>query len=118
MCSRYFPAVIKSLAPIRNSQVVIPEVSPPHPHPNPADSDTMLVDQVVLMLCTLWPVIALPLAPGNIGNAFAMQEGDGRILQRSKRGWMWNQFFLMEEYTGNDHQYVGKVTRPNRLAAT
>ncbi|KAJ3611778.1 hypothetical protein NHX12_021792 [Muraenolepis orangiensis] len=22
---------------------------------------------------------------------------------------MWNQFFLMEEYTGNDHQYVGKL---------
>uniref|UniRef100_A0A674NLE8 Cadherin-10 n=1 Tax=Takifugu rubripes TaxID=31033 RepID=A0A674NLE8_TAKRU len=36
-------------------------------------------------------------------------EGDGRILQRSKRGWMWNQFFLLEEYTGNDHQYVGKL---------
>ncbi|XP_051910616.1 cadherin-10a isoform X1 [Hippocampus zosterae] len=69
----------------------------------------MLVDQVVLMLCTLWPAVALPLAPGNIGNVFAMQEGDGRILQRSKRGWMWNQFFLMEEYTGNDHQYVGKL---------
>uniref|UniRef100_A0A8D3CUK7 Cadherin-6 n=1 Tax=Scophthalmus maximus TaxID=52904 RepID=A0A8D3CUK7_SCOMX len=34
---------------------------------------------------------------------------DGRILQRSKRGWMWNQFFLLEEYTGNDHQYVGKL---------
>uniref|UniRef100_A0A671XYP4 Cadherin 10 n=1 Tax=Sparus aurata TaxID=8175 RepID=A0A671XYP4_SPAAU len=22
---------------------------------------------------------------------------------------MWNQFFLLEEYTGNDHQYVGKL---------
>uniref|UniRef100_A0A8C5CFA5 Cadherin-6 n=1 Tax=Gadus morhua TaxID=8049 RepID=A0A8C5CFA5_GADMO len=33
----------------------------------------------------------------------------GRILHRSKRGWMWNQFFLMEEYTGTDHQYVGKL---------
>lgn len=30
-------------------------------------------------------------------------------LRRSKRGWMWNQFFLLEEYTGNDDQYVGKV---------
>ncbi|XP_070784414.1 cadherin-10a isoform X2 [Enoplosus armatus] len=38
-----------------------------------------------------------------------MPESDGRILQRSKRGWMWNQFFLLEEYTGNDHQYVGKL---------
>lgn len=31
------------------------------------------------------------------------------MLRRSKRGWMWNQFFLLEEYTGNDDQYVGKV---------
>ncbi|XP_076014285.1 cadherin-10-like isoform X2 [Genypterus blacodes] len=38
-----------------------------------------------------------------------MAESDGRILQRSKRGWMWNQFFLLEEYGGNDHQYVGKL---------
>uniref|UniRef100_A0A3Q1KCA9 Cadherin-10 n=1 Tax=Anabas testudineus TaxID=64144 RepID=A0A3Q1KCA9_ANATE len=36
-------------------------------------------------------------------------KSDGRILQRSKRGWMWNQFFLLEEYAGNDHQYVGKL---------
>ncbi|XP_060794727.1 cadherin-10-like isoform X2 [Neoarius graeffei] len=31
------------------------------------------------------------------------------MLRRSKRGWMWNQFFLLEEYTGNDDQYVGKL---------
>ncbi|XP_062860064.1 cadherin-10-like [Trichomycterus rosablanca] len=30
-------------------------------------------------------------------------------LRRSKRGWMWNQFFLLEEYTGNEVQYVGKL---------
>lgn len=30
-------------------------------------------------------------------------------LNRSKRSWMWNQFFLLEEYTGSDYQYVGKV---------
>ncbi|KAM8967833.1 cadherin-6-like [Pelodytes ibericus] len=28
---------------------------------------------------------------------------------RSKRSWMWNQFFLLEEYTGDDYQYVGKL---------
>uniref|UniRef100_A0A674N6Y9 Cadherin-10 n=1 Tax=Takifugu rubripes TaxID=31033 RepID=A0A674N6Y9_TAKRU len=41
------------------------------------------------------------------------QEGDNRNknipLRRSKRGWMWNQFFLLEEYTGTDMQYVGKL---------
>ena len=33
----------------------------------------------------------------------------GKILKRFKRGWMWNQFFLQEEYTGSDKQYIGKV---------
>uniref|UniRef100_A0A8C4IBQ5 Cadherin-10 n=1 Tax=Dicentrarchus labrax TaxID=13489 RepID=A0A8C4IBQ5_DICLA len=64
---------------------------------------------LLLMLSILWPSTALPFTPGNIGNLFGMAESDGRILQRSKRGWMWNQFFLLEEYTGNDHQYVGKL---------
>ncbi|XP_056376941.1 cadherin-9 [Hyla sarda] len=32
-----------------------------------------------------------------------------KVLQRKKRGWMWNQFFLLEEYTGSDTQYVGKL---------
>ncbi|XP_025938132.1 cadherin-6 isoform X5 [Apteryx rowi] len=30
-------------------------------------------------------------------------------FSRSKRSWMWNQFFLLEEYTGTDYQYVGKL---------
>lgn len=37
---------------------------------------------------------------------------DGKALHRQKRGWMWNQFFLLEEYTGSDYQYVGKVSFP------
>lgn len=32
-----------------------------------------------------------------------------KVLHRAKRGWMWNQFFLLEEYTGSDTQYVGKL---------
>lgn len=32
-----------------------------------------------------------------------------RLLKRVRRGWMWNQFFLQEEYTGSDYQYIGKV---------
>ncbi|XP_053268397.1 cadherin-10-like isoform X1 [Pleuronectes platessa] len=71
----------------------------------------MVLKQVVLLLLlsVLWPSSALPFTPGNIGKLFGMAESDGRILQRSKRGWMWNQFFLLEEYAGNDHQYVGKL---------
>uniref|UniRef100_A0A8C5CWB2 Cadherin 6 n=1 Tax=Gadus morhua TaxID=8049 RepID=A0A8C5CWB2_GADMO len=33
----------------------------------------------------------------------------GVPLRRSKRGWMWNHFYLLEEYTGTDMQYVGKL---------
>ncbi|KFO98354.1 Cadherin-9 [Calypte anna] len=38
-----------------------------------------------------------------------LPENGGKILHRTKRGWMWNQFFLLEEYTGPDTQYVGKL---------
>ncbi|XP_041103170.1 cadherin-20-like [Polyodon spathula] len=29
--------------------------------------------------------------------------------QRVKRGWVWNQFFVLEEYTGSEPLYVGKL---------
>ncbi|XP_058429838.1 cadherin-20 isoform X2 [Marmota monax] len=29
--------------------------------------------------------------------------------QRTKRSWVWNQFFVLEEYTGTDPLYVGKL---------
>uniref|UniRef100_A0A3Q0R9Y1 Cadherin 6 n=1 Tax=Amphilophus citrinellus TaxID=61819 RepID=A0A3Q0R9Y1_AMPCI len=32
-----------------------------------------------------------------------------KLLKRVRRGWMWNQFFLQEEYTGTDRQYIGKL---------
>ncbi|XP_069814239.1 cadherin-6-like [Dendropsophus ebraccatus] len=36
-------------------------------------------------------------------------QGNDMERSRSKRSWMWNQFFLLEEYTGPDNQYVGKL---------
>ncbi|KAJ3611758.1 hypothetical protein NHX12_021772 [Muraenolepis orangiensis] len=30
---------------------------------------------------------------------------------RHKRSWVWNQFFVLEEYTGNEPLYVGKHRR-------
>ncbi|MBN3307118.1 CADH8 protein, partial [Amia calva] len=33
----------------------------------------------------------------------------GSVLRREKRSWVWNQFFVLEEYTGNDPLYVGKL---------
>ncbi|KAM8811246.1 cadherin-9 isoform 2-T2 [Eudromia elegans] len=38
-----------------------------------------------------------------------LSDNNGKTLHRTKRGWMWNQFFLLEEYTGPDTQYVGKL---------
>nr|XP_020459408.1 cadherin-10-like [Monopterus albus]XP_020459416.1 cadherin-10-like [Monopterus albus]XP_020459423.1 cadherin-10-like [Monopterus albus] len=47
---------------------------------------------------------------GRRGSAvLTAQDAHGASLRRSKRGWMWNQFFLLEEYTGTDLQYVGKL---------
>ncbi|XP_054840634.1 cadherin-6 isoform X4 [Eublepharis macularius] len=38
-----------------------------------------------------------------------LSRNNRKELSRSKRSWMWNQFFLLEEYTGTDYQYVGKL---------
>lgn len=34
---------------------------------------------------------------------------EGAQAGRVKRGWVWNQFFVVEEYTGTEPLYVGKV---------
>lgn len=36
-------------------------------------------------------------------------QGRRSHFQRVKRGWVWNQFFVLEEYMGSEPQYVGKV---------
>ncbi|XP_031439789.1 cadherin-7-like [Clupea harengus] len=52
---------------------------------------------------------------GLTSDAEAPQAGphaDGDSLEthpRHKRSWVWNQFFVLEEYTGNDPLYVGKL---------
>lgn len=38
---------------------------------------------------------------------------EGQVLHRSKRGWVWNQFFVIEEYTGPDPVLVGRVSITN-----
>ncbi|XP_053915436.1 cadherin-12 isoform X2 [Cuculus canorus] len=35
--------------------------------------------------------------------------GRRSFAQRVKRGWVWNQFFVLEEYMGSEPQYVGKL---------
>lgn len=63
----------------------------------------LLLPPPPLLLGRLWAAgTPAPAAPG------APQEGalgTGRV----KRGWVWNQFFVVEEYTGTEPLYVGKV---------
>ncbi|XP_051530823.1 cadherin-18-like [Myxocyprinus asiaticus] len=37
------------------------------------------------------------------------KEGETEVHHRPKRGWIWNQFFVLEEHIGPDAQYVGKL---------
>ncbi|KAM8882055.1 cadherin-6-like isoform 1-T1 [Synchiropus picturatus] len=73
----------------------------------------------VCLLMALWAMLQLS-SPGSGLRAprrttgghragLTGQDANGVPLRRSKRGWMWNQFFLLEEYTGTDMQYVGKL---------
>ncbi|XP_007899915.1 cadherin-18 [Callorhinchus milii] len=36
-------------------------------------------------------------------------EGKKEVHHRPKRGWVWNQFFVLEEHIGPEAQYVGKL---------
>lgn len=37
--------------------------------------------------------------------------GEGRrLLSRAKRGWVWNQMFVLEEFSGPDPILVGRVS--------
>lgn len=57
------------------------------------------------LLCLGLPLDALQL---NGQRTLRALRGE-KLLKRVRRGWMWNQFFLQEEYTGSDYQYIGKV---------
>lgn len=61
-----------------------------------------------------WLFVLLSLLPlvspvRSLGIGTRAQQPHGRVLHRTKRDWMWRQFFLSEEYTGSNYQYVGKV---------
>lgn len=75
------------------------------------------------MLVLLWASLSLYVDTMSITRRIVVEMGEmegekeedrdggkgGKLLKRFKRGWMWNQFFLQEEYTGSDKQYIGKV---------
>uniref|UniRef100_A0A8B9KRZ2 Cadherin 18 n=1 Tax=Astyanax mexicanus TaxID=7994 RepID=A0A8B9KRZ2_ASTMX len=37
------------------------------------------------------------------------KDGETEVHHRPKRGWIWNQFFVLEEHIGPEAQYVGKL---------
>uniref|UniRef100_A0A3Q1HRW2 Cadherin domain-containing protein n=1 Tax=Anabas testudineus TaxID=64144 RepID=A0A3Q1HRW2_ANATE len=52
----------------------------------------------------------------NSRTSFRQQRNQTKFLDtdkdshhRPKRGWIWNQFFVLEEHIGPEHQYVGKL---------
>ncbi|XP_056668344.1 LOW QUALITY PROTEIN: cadherin-22 [Monodelphis domestica] len=62
----------------------------------------LLLPPLLLLLGSLWasgtPALSGP------------EEDDGTFTSgRVKRGWVWNQFFVVEEYTGTEPLYVGKI---------
>lgn len=75
----------------------------------------MIMNHFFWLLPLVFPHLSSPviLLERNDGNLFYnwnhLMEGDKMVLHRSKRDWMWRQFFLSEEYTGSNYQYVGKV---------
>ncbi|XP_060921065.1 cadherin-20-like [Labrus mixtus] len=69
--------------------------------PFPAVSSTLL--PLALCILTLLPHCLL-------GNpAEEENKGSSALLRRVKRGWVWNQFFVLEEYTGLEPLYIGKL---------
>ncbi|XP_058033037.1 cadherin-22 isoform X2 [Ahaetulla prasina] len=63
---------------------------------------------LLLLLCLL---IGPDRPPGASGGPGQGAPGDGSLPSagRVKRGWVWNQFFVVEEYTGTEPLYVGKI---------
>lgn len=49
---------------------------------------------------------------GDLEKSPLSDPGPWEELHRHKRSWVWNQFFVLEEYTGNEPLYVGKVSDP------
>ncbi|XP_029979790.1 cadherin-7-like [Sphaeramia orbicularis] len=46
---------------------------------------------------------------GDLEKSPLSDPGPWEALHRHKRSWVWNQFFVLEEYTGNEPLYVGKL---------
>uniref|UniRef100_A0A8C8H6F8 Cadherin domain-containing protein n=1 Tax=Oncorhynchus tshawytscha TaxID=74940 RepID=A0A8C8H6F8_ONCTS len=56
-----------------------------------------------------WGLISASGASGTQNQVQHTAGGPWELLRRHKRSWVWNQFFVLEEYTGEEPLYVGKL---------
>ncbi|XP_030630851.1 cadherin-20-like [Chanos chanos] len=59
---------------------------------------------MIIMVVTL-----VMLAQGLTGDGVQEDTAGEKLLKRVKRGWVWNQFFVLEEYTEQKPLYIGKL---------
>ncbi|TRY64613.1 hypothetical protein DNTS_017036 [Danionella cerebrum] len=73
----------------------------------------MIMNHFLWLFSLVFPHLSssVMLRERNDGNLLwsPLVKGDKMVLHRTKRDWMWRQFFLSEEYMGNNNQYVGKL---------
>uniref|UniRef100_A0A9J8BHB0 Cadherin 18 n=2 Tax=Cyprinus carpio TaxID=7962 RepID=A0A9J8BHB0_CYPCA len=76
-----------------------------------AASSPACLSPLLLCLCVLQRSFGTPSPPSPtfIHNQTKLPDGDKDSHHRPKRGWIWNQFFVLEEHFGPDAQYVGKL---------
>ncbi|XP_018596471.1 cadherin-20-like [Scleropages formosus] len=60
----------------------------------------------VILLLSIPPLTSQALEPRE---SRTVKDSRGEALTRVKRGWVWNQFFVLEEYTGLEPLYIGKL---------
>ncbi|XP_059357800.1 cadherin-18-like [Carassius carassius] len=76
-----------------------------------AASSPACLSPLLLCLCVLQRSYGTPSPPSPTftHNQTKLPDGDKDSHHRPKRGWIWNQFFVLEEHIGPDAQYVGKL---------
>ncbi|MEJ1279086.1 hypothetical protein NN561_010013 [Cricetulus griseus] len=82
------------------------------PRPDGALRAGAALSSVLLLLLLLLPLLGHLRAastPGPSSSSPGTQQDNQLGAGRVKRGWVWNQFFVVEEYTGTEPLYVGKI---------
>ncbi|KAL3978712.1 hypothetical protein ACER0C_019774 [Sarotherodon galilaeus] len=68
-----------------------------------------LLAALTLLSCNIFTWCEASRTSGTTTSGEREQEQGPSSLERVKRGWVWNQFFVVEEYTGTEPLYVGKI---------